>query len=67
MITVVHKGSSASKAGLKAADVITQIDGVAINTMNQFRKLIYGKKSGDQIEILVVRGTGTTTVTAILE
>lgn len=67
MITVVHKESSASNAGLKAGDVITQIDGVTINTMNQFRKLIYGKKAGDQIEILVVRGTGTSTLTAILE
>ncbi len=67
MITVVYKGSSASKAGLKAADVITQIDGVAVNTMNQFRKLIYGKKSGDQIEIMIVRGTGTSTLTATLE
>lgn len=67
MITVVHEGSPAFSAGLKAADVITQIDGVPVNTMNQFRKLIYEKKAGDQLEILVVRGTGTTTLTVILE
>jgi serine protease Do len=67
MITGVQAGSPASKAGLKAKDVITIFDGITVTSFKQFRRLLYGKAVGDTVEITYVRGTTTYTTSAKLE
>ena len=41
---------------LKEADIITSIDNIEINTMNDLRKYIYQKKPGDEVKLNIVRG-----------
>ena len=47
--------SEAGKAGLKAGDVITKIDGMEINTLVKFRTILYSKNPGDKIKITYER------------
>ena len=37
-------------------DIITKIDNIELNTMNDLRKYIYSKKAGDEVVLDVVRG-----------
>lgn len=67
MVVDVSQGSPAAKAGLKSNDVIISFDGQTITSFKQFRRLIYGKKVGDTVEIIYVRGTQTLTTSATLE
>lgn len=41
---------------LKEADIITNIDGVELNTMNDLREYIYQKKPNEEVKLTVVRG-----------
>lgn len=41
---------------LKEADIITSIDGVELNTMNDLREYIYQKKPNEEVKLTVVRG-----------
>ena len=52
----VISGSAADKAGMKAGDVIVQVDGRPINASSQLQEQIGRKNPGDQITILVRRG-----------
>lgn len=67
MISGLQPGSPAAKAGLKAKDVIISFDGTQVDSMKQFRKLLYEKKVGDDVEITYMRGANTYTTTAKLE
>lgn len=51
----VVSGGPASKAGLKAGDIITAIDGTKIATPDELIKTIQKKKIGTQVEIEVFR------------
>lgn len=73
----VVAGSPAETAGLKAAavtrrqqvvsaDVVTAIDGQAVKTSDELSKLIAGKKVGDTVQLTVVRGKETLTLSAKL-
>jgi S1-C subfamily serine protease len=50
-ITSVLQNYAADKAGLKPEDVITQVDGVEVNTMVKFKSVLYSKKPGDKVTI----------------
>lgn len=41
--------------GIKVGDIITQIDEIKINKMNDLKKIIYTKKPGDKIKIGIQR------------
>ena len=41
---------------LKESDIITNIDGVELNTMNDLREYIYQKKPNEEVKLTVVRG-----------
>lgn len=41
---------------LKEADIITSIDGVELNTMNDLREYIYQKKPNEEVKLTVIRG-----------
>ncbi len=80
-IAEVRPGTPAEQAGLKAAtsektingipyptggDVVTEADGQAITTADDLQKAIDAKKPGDTIELTVVNGGQTRTVTVTL-
>jgi putative serine protease PepD len=80
-IVAVTKGAPGAKAGLEGAtgtktiagtpfetggDVITKIDGTAVHTADQVVEMIGRKKPGDQIQLTVVRGGATRTITVTL-
>ncbi len=52
----VVAGSSAEKAGIKAGDVVTKINGRAIEGLGSFRSSVAHLKKGERIEVMVVRG-----------
>ncbi|MBI5620368.1 trypsin-like peptidase domain-containing protein [Candidatus Gottesmanbacteria bacterium] len=54
-IQEVVKGGPADKAGLKADDVITKIDGVKLDDKNDLAKAISKKKAGDTVTLTVWR------------
>jgi serine protease Do len=59
-------GSAASKAGLKPGDVITKVNGVAVNSQNDLTMLVDQYRPGTKITLTVVRGTQTLTIKAKL-
>ncbi len=64
-VASVESGSAADSAGLKAGDVITEVDGKAV-TATQLRALIAGDQPGDKLTLTIKRGGSTKTLTATL-
>ena len=52
----VRAGSSADNAGLRSGDIITEIDGVALISLEQYNELFLSYKEGDIVTVTVVRG-----------
>lgn len=48
-------GFGAQEAGIKEGDVITQIDGAAVEYWDQLQKFIYPKKEGETVELDILR------------
>ena len=59
-------GSAASQAGLKTGDIITQINGVAVNTASQLQEQVARFRPGDKIKVSYLRGSDTNTTEATL-
>ena len=59
-------GSAAAQAGLKMGDIITQINGVAVNTSSQLQEQVARFRPGDKIKVSYTRGSAASDVTAIL-
>ena len=55
VVSFVAKGSPAEKAGLKANDVLTQMDEQLIINAEQLQTLIKGKKPGDDVSLTYYR------------
>ncbi len=55
LITSVEPGSPADEAGLKAGDVIVEIDGQEINTPDDVAQALQDFESGDTVTITVIR------------
>ena len=62
----VVSGSPAEKAGLKEGDVITKVDGTAINENNSLTALLANDKVGQSVKLAVNRAGKTITLTATL-
>lgn len=58
-ITSVLQGLPADKAGLKAQDLITHINGTEVNTMIKFKTMLYNYKPGDTIKVKYLRDNKT--------
>lgn len=68
VIAEVHPNSSAAEAGLKTYDVITDIDGTAINNMMDLRQYLYQKAEiGDTITVTYYRDGNQSTVDITLQ
>jgi serine protease Do len=65
LVTSVDEGTPAQSAGLRAGDVITAIDGDAVENSNGLRRLL-NDVSGE-VEVSIVRDRQEMTVTAELE
>ena len=46
----------ADNSDLKEADIITSIDNIELNTMNDLREYIYTKKPNDSVTLKIIRG-----------
>ena len=60
------KGSPAAKAGLKAYDVVLEINHQQVSDTDDFMRLIQKQKIGDKITLLVMRNGDLITVEAVL-
>ena len=65
-IAEVRPGTPAAKAGLRAGDVVTKLDGEAITTSDQLRSLVSAHRPGDELELTVKRGDSTLTLDVVL-
>ncbi len=66
LISDVRPGAPAARAGLRRGDVVTKIDGQAIETTGQFRNQIAAAGSGRKVAMEVVREGKTVNLTAEL-
>lgn len=57
----INPGSIAEKAGLAVADIIIQLDGLAISTVADLEKFMLEVKQGDEISIVFIRGNSVNT------
>jgi len=67
LIVGVSSGSPADEAGLRAGDVITEMDAEDISTTAELSLYIGSHQIGDQVEIVYYRGDAQHIVTATLE
>lgn len=61
LVTIVHPGSSASKAGLRQNDIIAKFNGKKVFDFESLTKLIGENAPGDTVPLEVIRGTETFT------
>jgi putative serine protease PepD len=64
--SAIMAGGPAAKAGLRAGDLITAIDGLKINTPEELIVEIRTHNVGDQVTITYVRGKQSATAKLIL-
>ncbi len=55
LVEQVSAGGPASKAGIKAGDVVLAIDGQAINEQQSFTELLFAHKPGDTVTATILR------------
>ena len=55
LVSQVMEGSAAEQAGIEAGDIIRSVDGKAVNNANELRNTIGLKRSGDTVELEVLR------------
>lgn len=67
LVRRVEKGSAAEKAGIKAGDVITRIEGEKISSPADLREAMYENRDKKSISVTLVRSRAETTVTVEIE
>lgn len=67
LVTSVNDDSSAARAGLKAGDVITSIDGESVNAPADLRRRTQRLSAGDEFTLGVVRDKKTLTLKGKLD
>jgi serine protease Do len=58
----ILKDGPAAAADIQEGDIITKIDGVAINEKSSLLSVLSKHKAGDNVELTIVRGSSTKTV-----
>lgn len=53
----VSPGSAAEKAGIKSGDLVVEFDGATVTDLQSYSDALYSHKPGDEVTIVVVRGT----------
>jgi serine protease Do len=67
LIRAVSSGTPAAKAGLKAGDVITRVDGVTVTTLAELRAQLRAKREEKTVSVMVIRQGSPMSVTVTLE
>ena len=62
----VSKGGCADAAGVKADDILTELGGYRIQTINDLTRALRNFKAGDTVTITVYRGGESITLTGVL-
>lgn len=62
----LSENSAGAAAGLKTGDIITQINGVAVNTSSQLQEQVARFRPGDKIKVSYLRGGTPNTTEAVL-
>lgn len=63
----VNVGSAAASAGLKEGDVITHVNGTAVNSASELQEIVARNRPGDKVKIKYVRNEKTAEVEATLK
>jgi Do/DeqQ family serine protease len=66
IVSQVQPGSAAERAGLRQGDVITTLNGAAVNDPNAFRNRVAGVQPGTDTQLSVVRNGREMQVRAVL-
>jgi serine protease Do len=67
LVTDVHMGSAGEKAGLKAGDVITKVDGERVRNVEELRAQLRAKRDAAMVTLGVIRKGSEMSVTATPE
>jgi len=67
IIVNVQGGSPADRAGLRASDVISNVDGREVKTMRDLLRYLATRKPGDTVRLSVFRGREERTISITLE
>ena len=67
LISDVEKGSPAEVAGLKAGDVIVEIDSEMVSDIGEAQEIIREKEEGDKVSVAVLRDRKPMTLTVGIE
>jgi hypothetical protein len=67
LVSKVVEDSPAAKAGLEVGDVLTRVDGQAVEEGFEVRRLIGGREAGETVAIEVFRAGRAQTLSATLE
>ena len=55
-VVQIINGGPAEKTELREGDIITKIDNMEVNTMNELKEYIYRKQCGEEVKLEVVKG-----------
>jgi serine protease Do len=67
LVRAVSSGTPAAKAGIKAGDVITRVDGVTVTTLAELRAQLRAKREEKTVSVMVIRQGSPMSVTVTLE
>jgi serine protease Do len=67
LVREVREGSPAEKAGLKAGDVITQVDGKAVHTLAELQEELRSKADEKSVSVAVLRKGAAMNVSVAIE
>ena len=62
----LSENSAGAAAGLKTGDIITQINGVAVNTSSQLQEQVARFRPGDKVKVSYLRSGSASTAEAVL-
>lgn len=65
-ISRLAAGGPAEKAGMKAGDIISKINGIAVKSKREVRELTQASKPGDRVNIVVQRETKNLPITVVI-
>ena len=55
----VRSGSSAEAQGLRSGDIVTQIDGISLTSLEQFNEILLSHDAGDVVTVTVIHSRNT--------
>lgn len=63
----VFEGGVADQMGIKAGDIVTEVNGESVQDTMEFRKKLYDFREGDNIELTIVREQETIRLSGVIQ